>query len=139
MTFTINEKTQYIKPIINVENVFGRDIQLNKAERDINVENGFFPQFGQDRKITGAVPVSHGVPKLYYNLNDRLIPDYTNNCVYLDAPDRVFNLEYYSRFIPRDFQDTRMDPKYAWNPWGPSRDSRQNYNYNCTKVHRRTQ
>ena len=136
MTFSINEKTQYIKPVVSVENVYGRDIQLDKTDRDINVENGFFPKFGQDRKITGQVPTAQGVPRLYYNLNDRLIASTDNNCVYLESPEKIWAREDHSRFTPTNFPNIPKDPRYNLVYENTRTNS---YNYNFTQVHRRKQ
>jgi hypothetical protein len=129
MTFSISEKTVYIKPIKSVSNIYGRDIQLDKSNRDINVDNSLFlPEYGQDRKITKQLPTAQGVPKLYYNLNDRLISSTENNCRFLDSPERIWSREEHSRYQPRSFMNTRDDPRNNTLP-----------DYNFTNVYKRKQ
>ena len=115
MTFTINENTIYVEPISTVSDIYGRDIRLNKANRDMNVDNSFFPVFGHDKKLPNVqLPQAQGVPKLYKNQNDRLIPSMSNFCAArLDSPTKIWDHMESSNFVNTRFPNVDVDPKYS--------------------------
>jgi hypothetical protein len=129
MSFSINEDTQYIKPVRSVENVYGRDInfrQVKQQKIDINLETKLQHSkprrnhyFGQD-KLTPKVPGNIGIPKgLYYNLNDRLISSQTNYCKVMEEPDKIWKRyensspNFINNMLRVDIQD---DPRFLSNP-----------------------
>jgi hypothetical protein len=61
------------KPIKYIENVWGQDIRMDKNKRNFETEMSFWPKFGRDPLITGALPYTTS-PRLRKNPVDRMMP-----------------------------------------------------------------
>jgi hypothetical protein len=128
MSFSINEKTVYIKPIVSAQNVFGRAFSTRQTRqfRDIKQDTKFFhPEsrrdhyFGQDKLVDGDYLEAKGRNvKLYYNLNDRLTQTQTNYCKILENPSKIWNRTHSSDHVFNYMVDTNRDPRFDF----PSRN-----------------
>lgn len=64
------------RPVKYIENVFGPDVRPDYSKMDLDVQDSFLPKYGKDRIFKGSLPYTTS-PKLYRNVQDRMIPEET--------------------------------------------------------------